>query len=127
MAYHTNRNRYTHMHIHMHTEIPFLHFVFLAHLAYMPKILSLYLVHHRLTHGQTLRQVHTHRHTCTKTLTYRYICTQTHPGLYTYTNTHGHICACGKSMEIVTSHPFLSQNWQKLFLETGNLKKNPVT
>ena len=78
---HTHGNRYTQAHAHaqMHTDTDTFYILhFLAHQAYMLKILILYLAHHRHTYAQIHRHVHTHRHTCIEALTHRYRYTQTH-------------------------------------------------
>ena len=103
----------------------------------MPKIQILYLAHHRHTHAQIHKHMHTHvqRHQHTQiqihrhmhTDTYKYTCRHTCIFVYihkhTYIYTHAHRIAYGKTKEIVTWNPLLSQSWQKL-LQTGNWRKS---
>ena len=74
----------------------------------------------------------TNTSTDTDTYAYRYTqvhmqILQTYACLFTYTNTHAdtcmhtHRCACGKSWEIVTWNPLLSQSWQNFYFITPDL------
>ena len=76
------------------------------------------------TDTDTHRHMHTdtHKCTCRHTHTFRHIClhTQTHIQFYTY----AHRCVYRKSKESVASNAVLSQNWQKLLLQTGNWRKS---
>ena len=56
-------------------------------------------------------RVQTYGHTCTDIDTQMQIHTDMHVCTHTQTHTCTHRCACGKSEEIITSYPLLSQNW----------------
>ena len=84
-----------------------------------------YIWHTTDLHMHRHSDMHTHRHTDVQ----RYwhtdtdIDTHRHMHVCIHIQTHTHWFACGKSKEIVSSNPLLSQNGPKLLLWTWNLRK----
>ena len=107
-----NGTWYTHRHMHTDThrqiQIPFLHFTLFDSFGIHPKdTIFIFGI------PQTYTCTHMYRDIDTHTDTHRHIM---FVYIHKHTHTHTHWYACGKSKEIVSSNPLLSQNWPKLLL-----------